>query len=127
MYGVRSFASQLLVSEATASDMRHYAMKTITIMRQMPIVVAEYLLIQIAKHMERLNRNVRTFQSALGKAPEVFPSVFVNLPTNVAFRIVIRLVNKSPIQSQIQPQRIALHSPPPFQVTRNPPLPSILP
>ena len=122
MYGVRSFASQLLVSEATASDMRHYAMKTITIMRQMPIVVAEYLLVQIAKHMERLNRNVRTFQSALEKAPEVFQSVCVNLPINVAFRMVNRLVNEIPIQSLIRQERIAVDRALRFDVSANLPL-----
>ena len=49
MYGIGSLASQLLVSETTAGDMRHNTMKAFAIMRQAAIVVAEYLFVQITK------------------------------------------------------------------------------
>src|SRR5260370_16287439 len=126
MYGISSFASQLLVSEATASDMRHDTMKTLTIMHQMPIVVAEYLFVQIAKHMERLNRDVCAFQSALEKAPEVFQSVCVNLSVHIALRVVNRLVNEMSIQSLIRQERIRVDRALRFDVSANLPLQMIL-
>jgi hypothetical protein len=122
MYGICAFSSQFLVSEATASDMRHHAMKTLTIMFQVPIVVAEYLFVQIAEHVERLNRNVRAFQSALEKAPEVFQSVCVNLSVHLALRVVNRLVNEIPIQSLIGQKAIGIDRALRFDVSANLPL-----
>lgn len=77
MYGVGALASQLLVSKATASDMRHDTMKAFTIMRRFAVVVAKHLFVEIPEHVERLNRNVRALQTALDKAPEVFQAVCV--------------------------------------------------
>src|SRR5882724_175636 len=94
MYGICSFASQLFVSEAATSNMRHDTMKAFAIMCCFAVVVAEYLFVQIAEHMERLYRNVRAFQSALQKAPEVFETVGMNLSINVLFGVVNRLVNE---------------------------------
>ena len=108
MYGVGAFASQLLVSEATARDMRHNAMKTFTIMRQLAVVVAEYLFVKIAKHMEWFYRNVRSLESALEKAPKVFESVGVDLSLNIPFRVVNRFVRKVRIQTLIGHKRIGV-------------------
>src|SRR6266849_1239593 len=126
MYGIGSLASQFLISEATASDMRHDTMKAFAIMRQVPIVITEYLFVQIAEHVERFHRNIRALKTALEKAPEVFQSVCVNLSVHVALRVVNRLVNEIPIQSLIRQERIAVDRALRFDVSPNLPLQMIL-
>src|SRR6266404_111418 len=120
MYGIGALASQLFVGEATTSDMRHHTMKALVIMRRLTIVVAEYLLVQVTKHMERFDRNVRALQSALEQAPEVFESICVDLPLNIAFRVVNRLVNKVLIvQSLIRKKGIGVDRALGFDVSAN--------
>jgi hypothetical protein len=46
------------------------------------IVIAEYLLVQIAEQVERFDIYVGPLESALGQASEVFQPVRVNLPIN---------------------------------------------
>jgi len=58
------------------------------------VIVAEYLFVHVAEQMERLYRNIRTFQTALEKAPEILQTVCVDLPLNVALCVVNRLVRK---------------------------------
>src|SRR5712672_36510 len=122
MYGIGSFASQYFVSEAASGDMRHYTMKALSVIRIPSMVVAEYLFVQITKHVERFNRNVRAFQSALEQAPEIFQPVGVNLPVHIALRMVNRLVNEIPIQSLIRKERIAIDRALGFYVCANLPL-----
>jgi hypothetical protein len=126
MYRVSSFASQLLIREATASDMGHNMMKAFAVIRQSAIVVAEYLFVKITKHMEWFHGNVRAFQSALEKAPEVFQSVRVNLPINIALGMVNRLVNEIHIQSLLGQKRIGIDRALCFDMCANLPLQMVL-
>jgi hypothetical protein len=113
MYGIGSFACQLLVSDAAVCNMRHGHLKTVAISDEMlfrrAIVGTEHLFVHVTEQMERLYCNVRAFQSALEQAPKVFESVSVNLPGNIAFRMVNRLVNEVlVIQSLIGHERIGI-------------------
>src|SRR5437660_3234453 len=55
-------------------------------------VIAKCLLIHVAEQMERLNRDVRTRQSTLEQAPEVFHALYVNRTVDVLFEMVNNLV-----------------------------------
>ena len=46
------------------------------------------LLIAVSKQMKRLNINVRSFESAFQKRPEVFKSVSMNFTACIAFKVV---------------------------------------
>jgi len=98
MYGIGSFASQLLVSDSAVCDMTPRHLKTVAVSDEMffrrAIVVAEYLFVCVAEQMERLYRYVRAFQSALEQAPEILKSVRVDLPIDVFLGMVNRLVNE---------------------------------
>src|SRR6266849_2368393 len=98
MYGVSPFASQLLVSDSTVSDMRHSHLKAVPVSNEVlfgsAIVEAKHLFVYVAEQVERLYGNVRTLQSALEQAPEILKAVCVDLPLDVAFRMVNRLVNE---------------------------------
>jgi len=92
MYGVGTFASELLVSEAFVSYMSHDHLKAVTIRNEMhfrrTVIVAEYLFVYIPEQVERLHRDVGAFQAAFEQAPEVLQPVRVNLTVNVAFGMV---------------------------------------
>ena len=78
--------------------MTHGHLKTVTIANEMvflgAIVIPEYLLIQVAEQVERLDVDVRSLESAFEQTPEVFEAVGMNLPINVAFSMVNRLVSE---------------------------------
>ncbi len=80
VYGVGSFASQLLVSDSAVCDMMHSHLKMVAISNEVlfggAIVVAEYLFVHIAEQVKRLYRNICAFQPALEQAPK-FSSPFV--------------------------------------------------
>ena len=70
-------------------------LETKSIVSQFSIVIAEYLLVQIPKEMERLHADIGALQLPLEQAPEVFHSVGVDLPVNVPFGMVNDLVRES--------------------------------
>src|SRR6267142_4207480 len=78
--------------------MIHSHLKAVSIANEMvfrsAIVEAKHLFVYVTEQMERLNRNVRAFQSALEQAPEILKAVCVDLPLNVTFCMVNRLVNE---------------------------------
>jgi len=61
-------------------------LETKSIMGESAKIIAEHLLIQIPKQMERLHADIGAFQLALKQTPEVFESVSVNLPVKFAAR-----------------------------------------
>src|SRR5437660_5162327 len=93
--------------------MLHGHFKTVTVSDEMPfcraIVVAKYLLVQVAEEMERFYVNVGALQTALEKAPEVFQTVCMDLPINVALGMVNRLVHVIAIQTDIGHKRIGIN------------------
>ncbi len=98
MYGIGPFASEFLIGDSTASDMTHSHLKTVPIANEVvllgAIVVPENLFVQITEQVERLNVDVRSLESALEQAPEVFESVRVNLSVHIALSMVNRLVDE---------------------------------
>jgi hypothetical protein len=75
--------------------MRQSHLKAVAISNEMlfsrAIVVAEHLLVYIAKQVKGLYRNVCAFQSALEQTPKVFESIGVNLPCDIPLGVVNRL------------------------------------
>src|SRR5712692_4121047 len=84
-------------------------MKAFAVIQSLPVVVPEYLFVQIPEQMERLDVDVCTLQSALEQAPEILQSVCVNLPVHVALCMVNRLVDEVlMIQSLIRQERVGV-------------------
>ena len=93
--------------------MRKNAFKSLPVMHGSifgaAIVIAEYLLIQIAKQMERLDADIGSLQPALEQAPEVFKSVGVNLAVNVLLRVVDNAVIEMLWQSDVRHKIIGVN------------------
>ncbi len=85
-------ASQFRVSEPLANNLRHCQKETVRVVEGIiisrPIIVAKYLLIDVAPQVIRLHGNVGSIQAAFQQAPEVLKAVSVNLPTDVSSHVV---------------------------------------
>jgi hypothetical protein len=69
--------------------MRKHTLKPLAVIhRHLAIVVTEYLLVQIAKQVERLDANVGSLESALQERPEILKAIGVNLAVNVSLGVV---------------------------------------
>ena|SRR6266850_1628486 len=102
-------ASDFGIGETLSEDMRSDMLKSQAIVSQLPEVVAEHLLIQVAEEMERFHANVGSFESALEQAPEVFESVGVNLPVNIRLGMVNDLVRESGLQVLVGHERVGIN------------------
>src|SRR5438132_1327413 len=66
----------------------------------------ERLLIEVAKQMERFDRDIGALDGALQERPEVFEAVDVDLPIDVSLRVVNDLVDVILVQSVVGLERI---------------------
>lgn len=95
---VSSFARQLGIAEALASDLTHRQIEAVSIIQRIvlgcAIVVAEDLLRNVAVKMERFNRNIGAAKTALQQTPEVLDSLSVDFTANVLFDVIHSCVNE---------------------------------
>ncbi len=89
---------KLGVGEATANRLHHGKGESVFIGERVilrgSVIEPENLLCDIAVKMERLNRDIGSFQAAFQQAPEVLNSLSMHLPTNVLFQMVHNIVNE---------------------------------
>ncbi len=98
-----------------------------SIVRQVPIVVAKHLFVQIPEEMKLFDANVGSLQSALEQAPEILQSVSVDATINVSFRMVDNFVLESLVtQTLIGHECVSVDCAPCFDVSRNVSLQSML-
>src|ERR1700726_699829 len=88
--------------------MIHRSMKPFAVIRELAIVVAKRLLIQVAEQMERFNADIRATDPALEQAPKVFESVGMDTTVNISLRMVNHLVRVVASQTPIGEQRIGV-------------------
>ncbi len=69
--------------------------------------------------MERLNRNISTFECALEQRPKVFNAVLMDLPVNILLSVIDYLVSVVILQSVVRAKRIAIDSRAFFNVLRH--------
>lgn len=63
-------------------------LESFAVVSKVPIVVSEYLFIEVAEEMKLFDTDVCALQSALEQAPEVFESVSVDATVNVPLGVV---------------------------------------
>jgi hypothetical protein len=86
-------ASQFGIGEALAKNVREHKFKSPAVIhRLLALVVAEYLLVQIAEQVKRFHAHVGSFESAFEQAPEVLHPVGMDAPVHVSDRVVNHLV-----------------------------------
>jgi hypothetical protein len=77
----------MVPSQALAEDMRHYILKSLTIVDSVvlasTVVEPESLFVQIPKQIERFNAHIGSLDSALQKAPVILPAICVDCAVNV--------------------------------------------
>lgn len=73
-----------------------------------PMVVAEYLFIEVAEQMEWLDTDIGSTEAALEQTPEVLKPIGVNLSANVAFRMVNDLMGEVRFQSFVGQQLVGI-------------------
>jgi hypothetical protein len=76
------FSGQPLPSQTTASDLRAHDTEPLSI-RQLPLVVAERLLIEITEQMKRFHADIRALELSLDHAPEIFHRIRVDVPIGI--------------------------------------------
>src|SRR6266403_4059369 len=94
-------------------------MKAFAIIQGRPIVVAEYLFIEIPEQVKWLDVDISSLESTLEQAPEILQSVCMHLPIDIALGVVNRLVNEILIQSLIGHERIGVDRTLRFDVCAN--------
>ena len=80
------------VGETLADNAGNGKVKPIRIV-DLAVIESKHLLVNVAKQMERLNRNISPFEAALQETPKVFNAVRVNLTINVLLRMVNHLMD----------------------------------
>src|ERR1022692_2418224 len=97
-----SFPGQFRISKPLANDLTHGKIKAVGVVQRIvfrgAIVITEYLFINVAVKVERLDRNVGSLQSALEKRPEDFHSVDMHSTAHVALSLVDELMYEAPLQ-----------------------------
>ena len=109
-------AGQFRVGQALADDLPNSQVEAIPIVHVFAVVVAERLFVQIAKHVERFNRNVGTADTALQKTPKVLQSVGMYVPIDVGNGMVDHLMSVVSSESIVGSQRIGMERGPGFNV-----------
>ena len=82
------FPDQFLVLKPLANNLRNGEVESLGIVHVLPVVVTEYLFVDIPEQVEWLDGDVRSLQPALEQAPEVLASVRVDLPVDIALGVV---------------------------------------
>jgi hypothetical protein len=85
---VLALASQSLGGEALAHDLRNRQFEAVTVVHLFPIVVAEQLLIDIPKQMERLDTDRGAVQAEFQETPEVLDSIGVDIAVDVLDSVI---------------------------------------
>jgi hypothetical protein len=101
-------SDQFGVRQALADNLPDGKIETFRVIHILPVIEAKCLLIDIAKQVVWLNRNVCAIDSALQQAPEVFQSVRVYVLPDVFNRMVNDFVRVFFRQAVIGFQRIAI-------------------
>lgn len=99
---------QFVEGQTLADDLTNNAHEATCIV-VLPVVVTEYLFVQIAKQVERLDADVGAIDAALEQRPEVFKAVGVHVLTRVALRMVNDVVDVMLIQPVIRQERVGVH------------------
>lgn len=94
------FASDFLVCESTPNDLLHDNCEPFGI-SELARVESKYLFIDVPEQVERLDTDVRSVQSALQQAPEVFHAVRMDLSLDIGFRVIDNLVRVILAQSKV--------------------------
>ena len=98
-------SGQARVSEPLPDDLRYDKTEAARVVKLFPIVIAEGLLVQVAKQMERLDADIGAVQPALQEAPEVLHAVSVDIAVDVFYRViddrVIVIISESVIGFQL--------------------------
>src|SRR5438309_3450736 len=98
-----TLARQFAVCEPMPSNLSHQHSQAVSIgqfaVAFLPIVVAEHLLINVAREMKWLYSDIGSLKAPLKQRPEVFHAVCVNATANVSLGLVNNIVNESALQS----------------------------
>ena len=82
MYGICALASQFLVGDSTICYMTHRHLKAVSIANEVvflgAIVIPENLFVEVAKQVKRFDIDIRTFQTALEKTPEILGALLLS-------------------------------------------------
>jgi hypothetical protein len=109
---------QFLVGQTLAYDLSAYQTEPVRIRHLFPVVIAKRLFVKISKQVERLDRNIRSLETALQQTPEILTSVRVNLPVHVSFGMVDYLMSKL-IEPVVGLERISVNRRASFDVLAN--------
>ena len=74
-------------------DLRYGQIEPLRIIH-IPLVVTEYLFVNVTEQMERFDRNVCAVDPALQERPEILATIRVNLSVDVRLGMVYELVTK---------------------------------
>lgn len=89
------FPGELFVGQPTPYNVAHHEHEAVKI-RHVPVIVAKRLLVKVAEQVERFDRHLGSFQTALQKTPEVLKAVRVDIPVDVLNRVVNHPPNATP-------------------------------
>ena len=103
-----SLAGDFGIGQALAHDLRDGKVKAVAVIHVLAVVVAEALLVEVAKQMERFNRNIGALEPALQQTPKVFHSVCMNLTVNIFHSVVNNLMHVLRAEPFVRKQRIAV-------------------
>ena len=88
------FACQFAVGQTASGDLGHCQTEAVGIVLVLAIVVPEYLFIDIAKQMKRLNSNVGSSKAALQQRPEVLKAVRVDATAYITLGMIHDAMNE---------------------------------
>lgn len=110
-------ACEFGIGEATAYNVAHDVVKA-KLVRHGAIVVSKGLLIDVAEQMERLDANVRAFEAAFQKTPEVLAVVGMHVAIDV-FNGVVNYLMSELVQAFVRLQSIGVDVRSGFHVVAN--------
>jgi len=99
---VGSFACQIGIGEALSADLGHGEIEAVRVVQgivfRSPVVVTEYLFVEVAVKMKRFDTHVRSTQIALEEAPEAFQAVRMDFPVDVPLGMVDEFMHEATLQ-----------------------------
>ena len=93
-----TLAREFAVRQPLSENLAHGLAESLVVVHLFPIVVAEYLLVHIARQVERLYRYIGSCQRSLQQAPEVFQSVRVDSAVDVPLGVIHHIVHEAVMQ-----------------------------
>lgn len=91
-----------------AEHIGHSSFETSLIVEVLPVVVPEGLLVKVAEEMKGFNAHIRSIDSALQQAPEVFETVGMNPTIDVLDSMVHNLVSVLPRQTLVGEKEVSV-------------------